>query len=76
MPEAVSRLLPAFPDARSSNSVTRLRDNFECLSRKKPRLLFTAHESVGSDTLLEGSSEGGKVSRVLVSLLHESALST
>lgn len=46
MPEAVSRLLPALPDARSSNSVTRPRDNFECLSRKEPRLLLDAHGSV------------------------------
>ena len=29
---AVLRLLPTLPDAQPSNSVTRPRDNFECLS--------------------------------------------
>ena len=70
------RQLPTLPDAWSSSSVTRPRGNFECPNRKEPKLLFTAHESVGSDTLLEGSSEGGKVSRVLASLLQADPLLT
>ena len=69
-PEAFYSLLPVLPDAWSSSSVTRPRDNFECLNREEPRLLRTTHESAGSDTLLEGSSEGGKVFRVRVSLLQ------
>jgi hypothetical protein len=76
VPEANLRRLPTLPDAWSSSSVTRPRDNFECLNRKEPKLLLSAHGSVGSDTLLEGSSEGGKVSRVPVSLLHASPLLT
>ena len=76
MPEAVSRLLPALPDAWSSSSVTRPRDYIERPNCMEPRVLRSTHGSVGSGTLLEGSSEGGKVSRVPVSLLHASPLLT
>jgi hypothetical protein len=76
LPVAVLRLLPALPDACSSNSVTRSRDNSECPNPLEPKLLLGTRESVGSDTLLEGSSEGGKVSRVPVSLLQANPLST
>jgi hypothetical protein len=74
VPEAIQSLLLDLPDAWSSSSVTRPRDNFECLERLPPTLLLDAHGPVGSGTLLEGSSEGGKVSRVRISLLQTGPL--